>query len=117
MPTLTEMLKEYDHGLQLIIAGQWGIDQDLDQKADSAEQMAEQFAANQLAGEMLDSLSQNERKLIEHLVHAGGRIQRDQIERAFGSIREMGAARRQKERPDQNPLSDYYARCVPRKHN
>jgi len=105
MPTLTEMLKEYDRSLQLIIADQWGIDQDLDQKADTAKQIAEQFAANHLAKELLDSLSQNERKLIQHLVHDGGRIQRDQIERAFGSIREMGAARRHKERPDQNPLS------------
>jgi hypothetical protein len=105
MPTLTEMLREYGPDMHLMIADLWGIEQDIDQKKDLASQMAEKFFDNQLVNELAGALSQEEKGMIDRLIQQGGKIQREQVERAFGIIREMGAGRRQKEQPDRNPIS------------
>ncbi len=105
MPTLIETFIDYEPDLLEMIAEGWGIDQDLDAGKNLARQVAEHLQDEPLIGEVLQALPQAAFSALLRLARSGGRLRVDQFEREFGGLREMGAARRAKLRPDRNPAS------------
>jgi len=105
MPTLIETFIDYEPDLLEMIAEGWGIDQDLDAGKNRVRQVAERLQDETLIGEVLQALPRPAFNALLRLARSGGRLRVDQFEREFGSLREMGAARRAKLRPDRNPAS------------
>jgi len=105
MPTILETLNEYDEDILIMIAESWGIDLIIDTKKKPAEQVAEFISQIQLMKEFFPSLQEKSRKALRALVKDKGKIPWDQFTRKFGELREMGAARRERERPDRAPTS------------
>jgi len=89
----------------LMIAEQWGIEQDLIPGKNQTKQIAERLRDAALFSEIIQALPQPALTALTRLMENSGKLERDSFEREFGSLREMGAARREKVRPDQNPLS------------
>ena len=86
-----------------MIAEAWGIELDLNKNQKPAVQVAETISQNQLMEEQFHSMSEKLLKVIKTLVKAKGEIPWDQFSRKFGELREMGAGRRERERPDRTP--------------
>jgi hypothetical protein len=104
MPTLLETIGDYEEDLLLLIAGQWGIEcADISSKK-LAKHIAEAVTLDRIR-DFLDSLPEAELASLRELANNLGRIPWTQMERKFGELREMGAARRQRERPDIKPSS------------
>ncbi|PJF45505.1 MAG: hypothetical protein CUN48_18545, partial [Candidatus Thermofonsia Clade 3 bacterium] len=55
--------------------------------------------------EMIESLPPEAREALDELVGRGGRMPRAAFSRRYGDVRPMGAAKRERERPDLNPAS------------
>ena len=104
MPTLLETIGDYEEDLLLLIAGQWGIE-----SADIATKKLAHHIAEAINSvgihDFLDSLLDNDLSPLRELAANQGRIPWPQFERKYGELREMGAARRQRERPDIQPAS------------
>jgi len=105
MPTILETISEYDEDFLIMIAESWGMDLIFDTKKKPSEQVAEFISQIQLMKEVFPSLPERSRKAIRALVKEKGKINWDQFTRKFGELREMGAARRERERPDRAPIS------------
>ena len=105
MPTLIETFIDYEPDLLEMIAEGWGIDQDLDAGKNLARQVSERLQDEPLIDEILQALPRPAYSALQRLVRSRGRLPVGQFEREFGSLREMGAARRAKIRPDRNPAS------------
>ena len=105
MPTILETIREYDEDILIMIAESWGIDLIFNTKKTPAEQVAEFISQVQLMKEVFPSLPEKSRRAIKALVKEKGEIPWDQFTRKFGELREMGAARRERERPDRAPVS------------
>ena len=105
MPTILETIREYDEDILIMIAESWGIDLMFDAKKKPAEQVEEFISEVRLMKEVIPSLPEKSRRAIRALVKEKGKITWDQFTRKFGELREMGAARRERERPDRVPVS------------
>lgn len=88
-----------------MIAESWGIDIISNSKKTPAEQVAEFISQVQLMKEVFPSLPERSRRALRTLVKENGENPWDQFTRKFGELREMGAARRERERPDRAPIS------------
>jgi hypothetical protein len=106
MPSIYETYRDYDSDLLEMIAEHWGIEQDVNWRKKPARQVANLTNNPQLFTEMITSLSPSSLEAFRSLTTQKGRIEREIFARAHGNMREMGAAMREKERPDQNPISD-----------
>ena len=105
MPTLIESIIDYEPDQLEMLAEQWGIDQELDPARPAARQIAARLLDRALFSEVLQALPDEVYQALLRLARSGGRQPLDQFQRVFGELREMGAARRGKVRPDRNPLS------------
>ncbi len=105
MPTIIETIIDYEPDLLEMIAEGWGIDQDLDPSRSLPKQIAQRLQEEALFNEILQALPKPAFNALARLVRNDGRLRLEVFEREFGSLREMGAARREKLRPDRNPDS------------
>jgi hypothetical protein len=105
MPTIFETIRDYDEDILHKIAEGWGIDLELDIKQKNTEQIACRISGDAIINEMIHSLSDNSMRGLIMLASEKGEIPWDQFTREFGELREMGAGRRERERPDRNPCS------------
>ena len=105
MPSLIETFIDYESDQLSMIAEQWGIEQDLDPGKSQIKQIANLLEDKTLAGEVIQALPQTAINALVRLARSKGKLQLDQFEREFGELREMGAARREKLRPDREPSS------------
>jgi len=104
MPTLLETLGDYEEDLLILIAGQWGIESADIATKKLAHHIAEAITPDGVR-DFLDSLLEDDLAPLRELSANQGRIPWPQFERKYGDLREMGAARRQRERPDIHPAS------------
>jgi hypothetical protein len=105
MPNLVESLQGHDLGHLQIIARLWGIE-----LTEQAEQPAISFISSALlnrakVGRMMASLPDDSRLAVEELQAQDGRMPWPQFSRVYGAVREMGAAKRDRERPHEHPVS------------
>ncbi len=105
MPELIESLQGRDLGHLRIIAELWGIKLD-EQDTHSAILLITKLLLNtSKVYEMVSSLVSEARIALEDLTHHTGRLPWALFTRTFGELREMGPAKRDRERPYENPIS------------
>jgi hypothetical protein len=105
MPDLLQSLLKQDIGHLRIIAGLWGLELESNETEAAREELAASLLDFELAGEILESLPPNTRAALDAMIAKEGRIPWAEFTRQFGEIREMGAGRRDRERPHLRPAS------------
>lgn len=105
MPDLYHTFLQRDLGHLRIVAGGWGVELE-SQNADSAAgELSAALLDRELAQEMMESLPAEALAALKTLAASDGKMQWSAFARRFGEIREMGAGRRDRERPHLNPVS------------
>jgi len=105
MPTLTQSLPANDLGFLRIVAALWGIELSAADPAEAALELAETLCDAQLLEEIVSTLPEDGQNALGALVDAGGRLPWVVFTRRFGAVREMGAAKRDREQPHERPNS------------
>ncbi len=105
MPDLLHSLLKQDIGHLRIIAEFWGLELDSITADDAREELSASLLDAELASELIDVLSPQADSALHALVEEGGRIPWATFARKYGDIREMGAGKRDRERPHLKPAS------------
>src|SRR5512139_3314127 len=105
MPDLLASLEKYDLGHLHIVAGLWGIELASNEAATAAEELAACLLDADLIGELTETLPAEARAALDALIGGQGRIPWAEFTRRFGQIREMGAGKRDREKPQLKPVS------------
>ncbi len=105
MPDLYHTLLKYDLGHLRIVAGLWGLELDSNAADSAAEELAASLLDFEAVRETIDILSADARAALFSLVESGGKMEWVSFARKFGEIREMGEAKRDRERPHLKPIS------------
>ena len=105
MPELIQSLLKQDIGHLRILAEFWGVELESISADEAREELSASLLDADLVVELIDSLSPQADSAIRALVDKGGRIPWPVFTRKYGEIREMGAARRDRERPHLKPAS------------
>jgi hypothetical protein len=105
MPELLQSLLKQDIGHLRIIAEFWGVELESISADEAREELSTSLLDAELIAELVDSLSPQAESALRALVEAEGRIPWPAFTRKYGDVREMGAARRDRERPQLKPAS------------
>jgi hypothetical protein len=105
MPTLTQSLQNQDLGHLRIIAEHWGIELIAPDVRSALPVLISAMLNAELVAEIVAALSTQPQSALTSLVENGGRLPWSQFSRAFGDVRAMGSGRRDRERPDRDPIS------------
>lgn len=102
MPDLSQSLQGRDLGHLRIIASLWGLDFSAPDARVGLVRLAPLLQDRSLLGEVLQMLPEAAQAALEEILRHEGRLPWSLLERRYGVVREMGAARRDRERPYQN---------------
>ena len=105
MPSLRYTLRRADLGLLKIIASAWGIGGDFADARSAADELAGAMSRRSRLERVISSLTPEARAALVALRQNGGKIPWQEFLRRFGEFREMGAGRREREKPHLNPIS------------
>ncbi len=105
MPDLLHSLLKQDIGHLRIIAEFWGLELESITVDEAREELSASLLDFELLTELMDSLSPQADLAITDLVNSEGRIAWSTFARKYGDIREMGAGKRDRERPHLSPSS------------
>jgi hypothetical protein len=99
MRSLLHTLRDYDLGHLRILAELWGIDLPPGPASQAAETLARTMLDPAMLTEITDSLPTHIHDAYEYLLRLGGRVPISDFIRRYGPLREMGAGRRDREKP------------------
>jgi len=105
MPSLAQTLPSNDIGFLRIVASLWGIELTSSDAAEAAVELSESLCDAELLDEVVSTLPQDGRSALGALAAENGRMPWVAFARRFGDVREMGAGKRDRERPHLNPNS------------
>jgi hypothetical protein len=105
MPDLAHSLPSNDLAYLRIVAGLWGLELAASDAPEAAAELADLLCDAELAGEIIATLPAEARAALQALAAENGRLPWPVFARRFGEIREMGAGRRDRERPHLQPSS------------
>jgi hypothetical protein len=105
MPDLLHSLIKQDLGHLRIVAGLWGIELDSTDEDEAREELSASLLDPELVAELIDSFTPQARDALAALTESSGRIPWATFVRKYGDIREMGAGKRDRERPHLRPAS------------
>jgi len=105
MPDLYHTLLKYDIGHLRIIAGLWGLELDSRDVDPAAEELSASLLDPEPVRETIDILPADARAALHSLIESNGKMEWVSFARKFGEIREMGEAKRDRERPHLKPIS------------
>ncbi len=105
MPDLVHTLQGNDLGFYKIIAEAWGIELNAPDAHAALPVVTHALRSPQIFQEMIDLLPPQAFEALEILLENEGRLPWAVFCRRFGELRAMGAGRRDRERPDLNPIS------------
>ena len=105
MPDLLQSLLKQDIGHLHIVAELWGLELDSITADDAREELSASLLDAELATELIEALSPQAKSALRALMEAEGRIPCAAFARKYGDIREMGAGKRDRERPHLKPSS------------
>jgi hypothetical protein len=105
MPDLIQTLQGNDLSFLRMVAGVWGIELEAGDAFSAVPQLVAALQDQKLVAEVVDSLPFEARQALKALVQNEGRMPWSLFCRRFGEMRVMGAARRDRERPDLNPVT------------
>ncbi|OGN82329.1 MAG: hypothetical protein A2X24_09530 [Chloroflexi bacterium GWB2_54_36] len=103
LPDLLHSLHGRDLGFLKMIAGLWGIEVDAPNVRAALPMLTRAMLDPELANEIIGVLPVAAQDALTVLVEQGGLLSWAQFTRTYGDVRSMGAARRDRERPDLNP--------------
>ncbi|WP_322507898.1 helicase-associated domain-containing protein [Anaerolinea sp.] len=105
MPLLMDVLSGRDLGFLKMVAQAWGIELHGDDRAAVLNQVIEGILQHEWRDEVLETLPERARQALQLLAQNGGRLSWAVFTRRFGEVRPFGPGKREKERPDLNPIS------------
>ena len=105
MPTIQNMLNEQDLFFLQMMTELWGIEFESTNVSEARTVLIETLENRSLLLEMVESIPENARAAINILLENNGQIPWAKFRRDFGEIRIMGPSKRDRERPDLNPIS------------
>jgi len=105
MPDLFHTLLKYDLGHLRIIAGLWGLELESNDADSAAEELSASLLDPEPVRETMDILKADTVTALKALVASNGKMEWSAFTRKFGEIREMGAGKRDRERPHLQPQS------------
>jgi hypothetical protein len=105
MPDLFHTLLKYDLGHLRIIAGLWGLELESNDADSAAEELASALLDPEPVRETMDILHADAVIALKSLVASNGKMEWSAFTRKFGEVREMGAGKRDRERPHLKPIS------------
>ena len=105
MPDLFTSLLKHDLGYLRIIADLWGLELVSNEAESAARELSASLLDPDLLTEILEAFNPEAQTAIEMLAAKHGRIPWAEFTRRFGDIREMGAGKRDREKPHHNPVS------------
>jgi hypothetical protein len=105
MPDLFTSLQKHDLGHIRIVAELWGVELDSNETEAAAKELCASLLDPDLLTEILEALNPEAQTALEALLAKSGRIPWAEFTRRFGDVREMGAGKRDREKPHQNPDS------------
>ncbi len=105
MPDLHQSLLKFDLGHLRIIAGFWGLELESTDSDSALEELCASLLDLETVTETIDILPADARTALTSLVESNGQMEWPIFSRKYGEIREMGAGRRDRERPHLKPTS------------
>lgn len=105
MPDLIHSLQGSDLRFLQMVASIWGVELIAPDVHTAQSILAQELKNPALVNEMMESLSEEERSALRTLLQNNARMPWPLFIRMFGEFRVMGPARRDRERPDLNPIS------------
>ncbi|MGB2964069.1 MAG: hypothetical protein WBB69_08785 [Anaerolineales bacterium] len=105
MPDLKHSLSKMDFNHLKIIAEKWRLPFSAPDVREGLNQLVALLLDNKNLKEIPEILSPQEKEVLLWLDLQGGKEPWSHFSRRFGEVREMGAGRMDRERPDQNPIS------------
>src|SRR5215213_539480 len=105
MPDLFHSLLKQDIGHLRIVAEFWGLELESITAEDAREELSTSLLDAELVTELIESLSPQANSALRSLVDQEGRIPWPAFARKYGDIRDMGAGKRDRERPHLKPSS------------
>ena len=105
MPDLYHTLLKYDIGHLRIIAGSWGFELDSRDVDSAADELSASLLDPESVRETIDILPADAHAALNSIVESNGKMEWVKFTRQFGDIREMGEAKRDRERPHLKPIS------------
>jgi hypothetical protein len=105
MPNLEKTLPKEDLGYLKIVAAFWGVELTSNAPAQAAEELAAALCDAELLEEVVSTLPDEAQTALGALADSGGRIPWEAFTRQFGELREVGPAKRDREKPHLRPVS------------
>lgn len=105
MPTIARALVDYDPDLLHVIAEQWDVDLEANDRVHASDRLAEVMATPAAVDATWARLGVEERRALGDLLASEGRMSFAQFARRYGELRPMGPARREREKPWLEPAS------------
>ncbi|MFN8384496.1 MAG: helicase-associated domain-containing protein [Anaerolineales bacterium] len=105
MSDLSASLQKQDLGHLRIVAGFWGIELESVDADSALEELTASLLDLEAVTETIDILPAEARSALNVLVASDGKMEWPIFARKYGEIREMGAGRRDRERPHMKPIS------------
>ncbi len=105
MPNLRHSLSRMDFNHLKIVAEKWRLPFSAPDAREGLNQLVDQMLNPDLHQRIREVLSSQELEALKWLDAQGGREQWSHYIRRFGDLRDMGAGRLDRERPDQDPIS------------
>ena len=105
MPNLANSLHDRDLGFLKIVAEHWSVDLEAPDARAALPELVSALCERERIGEQVELLPEEGRRAVARLQRSQGRLAWPDFTREFGEVREMGPARRDRERPDLEPVS------------
>jgi hypothetical protein len=105
MPELIHTLQGHDLGFLKMVAGLWGLELTAHDVRSAIPQLIQAMLNRPLLEEIVTSLPEGAHRALLDLLAHQGRMPWSVFSRKYGEVRSLGIARRDRERPDLNPIS------------
>ncbi len=105
MPDLLHHLQNRDLGFLRIVAEVWGVELAASDAPSAAGQLALAMLSSRQAADLIESLPGGARAALDDLLRSKGALPWAMFTRRHGEVRDMGAARREREKPHRRPVS------------
>jgi len=105
MPDLRQSLLDQDLGHLRIVAEHWGVTLMAKDTYPALDELVQEMLDEELLQEIIDTLPEKVRLCLHAFSEKDGRMLWSEFKRRFGEVREIGPGRRDRERPDLQPLS------------
>lgn len=105
MPDLKQTLLSQDLGYLRIVAELWGLEVNITDARSGVDLLTPLLLEQPLVKEIVEALPAEAEAALQTLLENEGRLQWAVFTRSFGEVREMGAGRRDRKRPFENPIS------------